>query len=655
MFMLPFPSANSYNGTSDTPSVLVTFDAPDVVALLDRAGFRVLTSQGPLGGLCCIPSLSAAAPAGMAAPTVILARPHTVPDFLDSEVVILAYPEEFSDAATLLDEGASAMVPEPYNPALLLATIRKAWDDATMRHELRRYQDDSRKVAHEQAAAMLQDERIAAAGMIVEGLSRAMLEAVEDAKCAQYVAQLPTHAALHERGGSIVAANNAFRGRFGPDADRGIIYQSAGNEGWIHPVEETFTTGTSCKRCEPIFTAHGEELPALIYTFPIRGPEREYDLVLEIAVDVSEVEAQQQKLLTVQKQYRKLFDEAPCFITVQDRDLRVVDANRRFKEQFSFTPGARCHELYKHCSEPCTDCPILRTFEDGQSHQAEMQVTNNEGTPCNILVQTAPIYDENGELSRVIELSTDITMIRQLQSHLASLGIMLGSMSHGMKGLLMAIDGGAYRLEAGLKREDIERIASGWTQIREKLGSLRKMSLDILDYAKNRELVPVQTDIKTFAAKLMDTVRHKAESNNIALTLEMNLAHGTFEADTLPLSSALTNILDNAVDACLFDRSKTGHSVLFRVWCNETELHMVVEDNGVGMDRQVRENMFTLFFSSKGHVGTGIGLFYAHDVITRHHGQIMVESELGRGSCFHVRLPLRQPVTGAPPSATCPC
>ncbi|UZP67503.1 ATP-binding protein [Desulfovibrio mangrovi] len=646
--MLPFPSASCFSGTSDTPSVLVTFDAPDVVALLERAGFNVLTDQRTLGGLCSRPSLSANTPVGMASPTVILSRPHTVPDFLDSEIVILAYPEEFSDVATLLDEGASAMVPEPYDPALLLATIRKAWDDASMRHELRRYQEDSRKVAHEQAAAMLQDERIAAAGMIVEGLSRAMLEAVEDAKCAEYVAQLPTHAALHERNGSIVAANNAFRDRFCTDAinsAKGIVYQSAGNEGWINPVEETFLSGASCKRCEPIFTAHGEELPSLIYTFPIKGPEREYDLVLEIAVDVSEVEEQQQKLLAVQKQYRKLFDEAPCFITVQDKDLRVVDANRRFKEQFSYTPGARCHELYRHSSEPCAECPIVRTFEDGQSHQAEKQVTTNQGTPCNILVQTAPIYDEHGELTHVIELSTDITMIRQLQSHLASLGIMLGSMSHGMKGLLMAIDGGAYRLEAGLRKEDIERIASGWTQVREKLGSLRKMSLDILDYARNRELELGQSDLREFAVQQFEAIRHKAETNGIALTLDVEQAQGSFEADTLSLASAVTNILDNAVDACLFDRTKTKHAVTFRVWRNGEYAHMVVEDNGVGLDRETRDNMFTLFFSSKGHVGTGIGLFYAHEVITRHHGDITINSEVGCGSSFHIRLPLHQPAT----------
>lgn len=629
------------------PTVLVTFDAPDIVGLLRRAGFSVLETPRGIGGLC---GTSGFAVDRQNPPTVILARPHSVPDILDSEIVILAFPEEFDDAATLLDEGASAIVPEPYVPGLLLATIRKAWDDALAKHELLQLRTDAGAVARRQAADLLHDERIAAASQIVEGLSRAMIEAVEDAKCTEYVAKLPTYVSVHDRCGSVVAANAAFRSRFCTKDTQGITYQSAGNENWMHPVEETFTSGHACKRCEPIFTASGEELPALIYTFPVGGPSKDQDLVLEIAVDVSEVEEQQQKLLRAQRQYRKLFDEAPCFITVQDKDLRIVDANRLFKKHFPYSEGGYCYEILKRRSEPCMECPILKTFEDGQSHQAEMQVSTQEGTPCNILVQTAPMHDEDGSISHVIELSADITMIRQLQGHLATLGIMLGSMSHGMKGLLMAIDGGAYNVEAGLRKNDMERIAAGWAQVQGKLATLRKMSLDILDFAKARELELGVTDLRSFAEKQADAVRHKAQSHGIPLYVDTEKASGMLEADAGILTSAITNILDNAVDACLYDRSKTDHAVHLRAWRNEGYAHFEIEDNGVGLDPETRQNMFTMFFSSKGAVGTGIGLFYAHEVISRHCGEIDVTSEVGKGTRFHIRLPLRQ--ESCPPKAS---
>jgi signal transduction histidine kinase len=65
-------------------------------------------------------------------------------------------------------------------------------------------------------------------------------------------------------------------------------------------------------------------------------------------------------------------------------------------------------------------------------------------------------------------------------------------------------------------------------------------------------------------------------------------------------------------------------------------------DTGVGMDKQVLENMFDLFFSSKGHRGTGLGLFVAHRIVTQHQGTIHVSSQKGQGSHFRVVLPRRQ-------------
>jgi len=69
-------------------------------------------------------------------------------------------------------------------------------------------------------------------------------------------------------------------------------------------------------------------------------------------------------------------------------------------------------------------------------------------------------------------------------------------------------------------------------------------------------------------------------------------------------------------------------------------LVMVVEDNGIGMDRETREKLFSLFFSSKGSKGTGLGLFIANKIVDKHGGSIAVDSEVGRGSRFVIRLPL---------------
>ncbi|RJO63497.1 MAG: hypothetical protein C4523_20380 [Myxococcales bacterium] len=82
---------------------------------------------------------------------------------------------------------------------------------------------------------------------------------------------------------------------------------------------------------------------------------------------------------------------------------------------------------------------MAETFKDGRSRQSEEVVTSNSGEHMNVLVQTAPMRGLDGEITAVIEMSTNITLIRQLQDQLASLGLLVGSISHSIKGVLAVL------------------------------------------------------------------------------------------------------------------------------------------------------------------------------------------------------------------------
>jgi len=98
------------------------------------------------------------------------------------------------------------------------------------------------------------------------------------------------------------------------------------------------------------------------------------------------------------------------------------------------------------------------------------------------------------------------------------------------------------------------------------------------------------------------------------------------------------------VDACLFDGNKSDHLIEFKVFENDPDtICFIVEDNGLGMDRETKDKMFTLFFTSKGSQGTGLGLFIANQVIRQHGGIIEVESEPQKGSKFYIYLPKKRP------------
>ena len=89
--------------------------------------------------------------------------------------------------------------------------------------------------------------------------------------------------------------------------------------------------------------------------------------------------------------------------------------------------------------------------------------------------------------SSVMEMSTDITQIRELESQLTSLGLLIGSVSHGLKGLLNGLAGGIYLVNTGFKKEEDDRVEKGWEIVETNVGRIRSMVSDILYYAKERE------------------------------------------------------------------------------------------------------------------------------------------------------------------------
>jgi signal transduction histidine kinase/FixJ family two-component response regulator len=356
------------------------------------------------------------------------------------------------------------------------------------------------------------------------------------------------------------------------------------------------------------------------------------------------VAEKQNRLNKSQQSYQHLFDQSPCYITVQDRDLRLTAANRRFTSEFQGDIGLECYKAYKQRSEPCPDCPVEATFEDGKPHQSEMQVTSKNGDRCHLFIATAPILDEDGQVSQVIEMSTDITELRHLQDHLATLGLRVSSISHGIKGLLTNLDGGLYLLESGFQKEDCEKTREGIDIVKFTADRIRRMILDILYFAKERALQIEKTSARRFADDIAATFEGRLKGKSIAFDYLPHEGDSEIELDAAVMRTALLNILDNAADACRDDTTGKACKIVFGVRNDGEFIVFDIIDNGVGMDKQVLENLFDLFFSSKGHRGTGLGLFVSHNIITQHQGTIHVSSKKGQGSHFRIVLPRHQAV-----------
>lgn len=374
---------------------------------------------------------------------------------------------------------------------------------------------------------------------------------------------------------------------------------------------------------------------ATVVLFDPTDPE----IVIETVRALARVHGGGAALSGMAQSCRDLLDAAPCFLTVQDRDLRIVASNARFRDAFGPGLGRFCYQAYKGFAAPCDGCPILKTFETGVNHQVETVVTTKSGEEMNILVWTAPIRDDSGRVTHVMEMSTDITRLRKLQDHVTSLGMMLGSMSHGVKGLLMSLDAGIYKVDSGLDRGDADRLREGWGLVKGRIGHIRKMVLDILYYSKPRPLEPRKVDVREFLEDLVQTAQPRAVEHGVALSLDVSESCGEFEVDRHALFSALLNFLDNAIDACrMAERGGEGR-VAVTAESTEHIVSIAITDNGVGMDQTTIDNMFSLFFSSKGAHGTGIGMYVSDYIIGAHNGGIEVVSAPNRGTTCIIDLP----------------
>ncbi|MCU0585850.1 MAG: hybrid sensor histidine kinase/response regulator [Desulfobacterales bacterium] len=227
----------------------------------------------------------------------------------------------------------------------------------------------------------------------------------------------------------------------------------------------------------------------------------------------------------------------------------------------------------------------------------------------------------------------------ELQSRLSALGLMIGSISHGIKGLLTGLDGAIYLVESGFSKNDPAKISDGWQTVKLTIERVRKMMLDILFAAKERELKTERVEAAEFARELADRFGEKIRRQGVDFVREVGPGVGEFDVDSSYLQAALANILENALDACCRDESKPRHCITFRVRGESDAVVFEVGDDGPGMDSETKQKLFQLFFSSKGAHGTGLGLFVTQKIVEQHGGRIEVRSTPGHGSLFRITIP----------------
>ncbi len=225
---------------------------------------------------------------------------------------------------------------------------------------------------------------------------------------------------------------------------------------------------------------------------------------------------------------------------------------------------------------------------------------------------------------------------------LAAVGQTIATLSHHIKNILQGIKGGSYLIDMGLNNKDEAVVRRGWAIVEKNQTRIYHLVMDMLSFSKDREPVLEPADLNLVVADVVELAQSRAQE--LGVTLDWSPMDGLPPTllDSEGIHRAVLNIVTNALDAAE-ERPEARVRVATGVDSAAAILRVEVEDNGVGIAPEDLASIFGVFASTKGTRGTGLGLPVSQKIVREHGGQILLNSQVGRGSKFVVELPIRQP------------
>lgn len=256
------------------------------------------------------------------------------------------------------------------------------------------------------------------------------------------------------------------------------------------------------------------------------------------------------------------------------------------------------------------------------------------------------VFIENAQLFS--DLKQTLHELKQAQDQviqaekLRAMGEMASGVAHDFNNVLAAILGNIQLLLHSFEHYGPE-------EIRERLKTIEKASKDgaetvrrIQDFTgkrRDREFIPLSLNdlVHEVAAITEPRWKDQAQKKGIHIELIKNLGNiSSILGNPSELREVLTNIIFNAIDAM----PEGGRITLSTQPHSEDWVELRIEDTGIGMTEEVKKRIFDPFFTTKGVTSSGLGMSVSYGIIKRHGGEILVESEPGRGTTFVLHLPI---------------
>ncbi|GKV69589.1 hypothetical protein NCCP2716_20870 [Sporosarcina sp. NCCP-2716] len=315
--------------------------------------------------------------------------------------------------------------------------------------------------------------------------------------------------------------------------------------------------------------------------------------------------------------------------------------NGVFAQTFHTSSSDSVGKSYKEIGlPPDAEQLIENVFLSEQVHEQPIRLQKN-GVPVHLNVYGAPVIGRHGNWLGIIVVFHDISKIIRLEEIRKDF---VANVSHELRTPVTSIKGFAETLlDGALDQPDIAR---EFVRIIEKESArLHSLVSDLLELSGIEQhsftLDVEQVDVVSIIREAEKLVSKRLEEKEMILAVEAP-AKANIEGDSRRLMQVLVNLLANAIAY-----SKTGTTVRIGARFEADSLILSVADEGIGIEAEKIPRLFERFYRadlarSRDSGGTGLGLAIVKHLVEAHGGDIHVESKVGRGSEFSVRLPVHQ-------------
>lgn len=364
------------------------------------------------------------------------------------------------------------------------------------------------------------------------------------------------------------------------------------------------------------------------------------------------------------KKYHHIFEQSPIAIELYDYTGKLVDANQAFLDLFGVknTEVVKGFNLFTDMNLPqqaINDVQAGKSvkyefaFDFDHVKEKKLYDTSRVGT-CYLECYINPINNKKGETAGYIAHITEITdrkqaetLLKKQANELQYLNVakdeFLSLIAHDLKNPFNAIIGFSDLMLNNFSSLDDQTLHKGLTTIKNASTHAYKLLENLLIWSRNQSgrntFNPEVLNLKTRIAEVLKLAEGSANNKDIHLTANIRKNYPVY-FDKNMIDTILTNLISNAIKY-----SYKGGKVKVSATHNNNSVEISVSDNGIGISPDIINAIFEIDKRANtpgtaDEQGTGLGLILCKDFLTKHDGQIRVESSQGKGSRFTFSLPL---------------